>query len=253
MRLAMTVVLLGSLLATTNVDAGGMFRRMPTVGENAIYETVLVVTSEDIEGFDVPEMAGTLTLQCVGVEEIEETKLFWLEVVLEVESQQAPLQFTIKLLLSESQIIEGDPVSDFARGWYHDSQLGEPIALEPAHMDIASDPMPLWVRTVFRGVHGESETLGQSQTIEIGDHPLQIATAEHGDFEPDELLDDTDLPNPLTGWGTWWLHEDAAFGVAATEQLWSIEVPDVGTFDFAIQCMLKEVGSGAVSALPEHE
>lgn len=251
-RFGLTVVLLWSLLSIPTAHAEGMLRRLPNVGEYAVYDTVLVVTSGGNEDLDIPELTGTLTLQCVGIEEIDKEPHYWLEFLLVLENHEVPMQFTTKLLVSESQIQEGDPVENFARGWYLDSLISEPISLEHGHMEIASDPMPLWARAVFRGAKGDAEILEQAQTVTFGDQTLRIATAEHGNFEPDELLDDADLPNPITGWGTWWLHDDVAFGVAATEQLWTIEVPEIGTIDFAIQCTLKEVGNDAVSALPDH-
>ncbi len=244
-----------SLMIATTTSADGFFRRLPAVGESATYETVLLVTfhSEGNDAVDIPEFAGTLTLQCVEKTTIDEADYYWIEVLLAFESQTQPIEMTWKLLVAESDLVDGDPIANFSRGWQSSSVESEPVELTAEMLKDSAAPTPLFLRAVFCGPDGEPEMLDQAQTVVLEGNEVRIDAAEHGDFAPDELTSSTDTVEPLTGWGTWWLHDDAAFGVAQAEQLWTFSDTSAGNISFALQYTLKETGSNAVSTLPDHE
>lgn len=255
LRIPLITLGIAGLLSASIAQADGLFRRLPQPGEYAVYKTLLFVTSEEGEAFDrIPEIEGKLTLKCVGVEDIDGERHSWIEINTDYgdSSTLSSAAFTVKVLVADAEFLTGDPVENFVRGWYAAPESMEPTALTQEHVHSTTDQMPLWLRASFRGIEGDSETLDQSQTVEFGGCSLTIATAEHGNFAGDVLEDDSNGRMPISGWGTWWLHEDAAFGVAAMEQLWSLEFEPVGTLDFAVQCTLTEFGADAVTQFPDH-
>ncbi len=246
------------LVTPSTASADGFFRRLPDVGESATFEAVLLVTftAEGMEAVDTPECMGTLTLQCVGKTTLDEIDHFWIEVLLALDSQTQPIEMTWKLLVPASELVDGDPIATFVRGWQASSvgiQPVEIVELTPEILNDTTTPTPVFLRAVFRGPEEETETLDQGQTVVLEGIEFRIDAAEHGHFATDELKSRTDTVSPLTGWGTWWLHDDAAFGVAKAEQHWTFSDTPPVNISFALQYTLKETGNNAVSALPDHE
>jgi hypothetical protein len=130
-RCITSITFVCSLMSATMTFADGFFRRLPEVGESATYETVLLVTfdSEGDDSMDIPEFMGTLTLQCVGKTTIDEADHYWIEVLLALESQTQPIEMTWKLLVAESDLVDGDPIANFSRGWQSSGVGTEPVEL----------------------------------------------------------------------------------------------------------------------------
>jgi hypothetical protein len=244
------------LIGSTTTCADGFFRRVPEVGEFAVYDAVLVIVfNQGDEPIEIPEYSGTPTLQCVEKTQIDGADFYWIEVLLDLTSPTERLATTCKLLIAAADLVDGDPIANFARGWEQESGAAEPVPLTAESMQDSTSPAPLILRAVFRGSEGESETLEQAQTAAINGNEVRIESAEHGDFAQYELSY-TPTPGgkiPFSGWGTWWLHEDAGFGVAAAEQLWTTETHADVSIEYALQFSLKETGVDAVSALPDSE
>lgn len=242
------------LLTASKTHADGFFRRLPEVGESATYETVLLVTNDGIEGFDIPELSGTLTVQCVGKTTIDDTQYYWIEVLLTLQNSTNPsLESTWKILVAESDLENGDPIAHYSRGWQSRSADAPPMEMTAESLADITNPTPLILRAVLLGPEAEPENVDQSQTVMLDGQEVQIDEAEHGDFALVELSGESDSSNSMTGWGTWWLHENAAFGVAQAEQLWTIIHSEAGELDYALQFTLTETRSDAVSVFPDHQ
>lgn len=243
------------LIGSSTTCADGFFRRVPEVGEFAVYDAVLVIgANQGNQPIEIPEYTGSLTLQCVEKIQIDGEDFYWMEVLLDLTNQTESMATTCKLLVAEADLLDGDPIANFTRGWEQESDAAEPVPLTAESLQVATSPAPLILRAVFWDSEGESETLEQAQTATINGNEVRIESAEHGDFAQYELSYSPSPGGtiPFTGWGTWWLYGDAGFGVAAAEQLWTTETQVDMSIEYALQFSLKETGADAVSALPDH-
>ncbi len=247
MRIAICLCIVGSALVTSAVcEVGGMFRRIPEVGEWASYEvsgqmTIYLDGKEVVE----PGAQGMLTIKCVGEETIEDVRHLWIEVVKSCPELQRPGNPTVlKYLVAEDEVMSGIASCDFERGWFQLDGLGiEAFEREEPQFG------PVWMNVLGMLPHVESPVAADdSKTITVGGKDVDLTQTESG-----QIADmHQGASDHFTGDCTFWPGDDLAFGVASVDQTWKISYEGEVRMEMQGTLNLVATGIDAVSELPDH-
>jgi hypothetical protein len=243
------------VLSVTPAYSDGLIAQPPDNGEYIVYEMVAVPVGEEDDD-PQPEMQGTMRLSCVGVEEIDGVTSRWIEVDLRLsEGGNQELRIIYKLLMPDVGVEDADAYLPFTRGWAQLGEGEEPSELSPERISIQY-PGYMFLSTAVKSP-AELTASEAEKTITIAGEEHTLTVAQSGEFEKLTERADETLSMSLSGEGTWWSHEDQTFVGAAevfsTMTLHPTDAPEesTATKGIALQLNAIEVGSDAVSALPE--
>jgi hypothetical protein len=244
-----TVLLACCVCLTTSCEsqAGGMFRRIPEVGEWASYEVTGQMTRY-IDGKEVvePGSPGMLTIKCVGEETIDGVRHLWIEAVSSHPELQRPGTPTVlKYLVAEDEVVNDIATCDFERGWFQLDGLGIQ-AFEREEPQFGA----VWANVLGMLPHMESPIAAEgSKMIAVEGKEVELRQTETGLVHE---FNDPVIRARIAIDCTMWTSEDLAFGVASVEQTVKATLEGElfnemqGTFN------LVATGTGAVSELPDH-
>jgi hypothetical protein len=239
------------LASATGSEAGGLFRRVPEVGEWAAFDWSLTreaFSSGSPDG--TIELTGTYTVTCVGEELVEGRRHLWIEIRHEIHPEERDPFWSIhKARVPEDMLVEAEFSLDGMRGWRLASRPGgEPVEFSAPDSD--TDDVLRTLTYVLLG-DGESDSEADERPIEVDGQEHVLTRSESGRLSlPDEFQSEEVT---VTVDGTWWLSEDLAFGVPAAEftglhvfHARQSEWHQVMRFD------LVATGGDAISELPDH-
>lgn len=244
--------------ACSIVEAGGMFRRVPEVGEWVRFEhsmtaqlSPMVFDKEVIESPASEAITGTLTLKCVGEEQIEDSRHLWIEFRWTSDAEGISEQWVVgKVLVPETQIVEGDLMNHVVRGWSQSE--GEDVAeFNPSTDEDGKGPGAFVAYMAFPNAH---ETIGgrQPKRLTINNEEVIVNRSMAGDVAPREFEDWSVEGDHVRCW----LSPDHGFGVAAIEREYLFEnagsEEDVYRVEYEVTMSLVATGEDAESEFPEH-
>jgi hypothetical protein len=254
MRLAICACLAASAFATSTCHADGFFRRVPQVGEWALYDVVMEYSANDKLGDESPKpddlsVTGSLALKCVGEEAIDGTPHLWIEIRFEMaEPGGSEHWMIVKALIPSDQLTEENVAEHIVRGWSErDDEDVYEIDLSAANFD---DDASYFGRMLAFPEYDQSVGRRESRTLVVNGEEVQVAHSESGPLREQPIADE----GQISGEATWWPSEPHAFGVAAAELRWIFQ--ESGQFasqmEVTIRMDLVETGIDAVSDLPDH-
>lgn len=239
-----------SLLISSPCEAGGLFRRVPEVGEWARYESTLVVTHQMGKPSEhTHEQRGSLLLKCVGEEIIDNQRHLWIEWRHESKTVDSDVDghwSVMKVFVPEEGLAGGTVSAESVRGWRWSSD-GE---VEPLDFTPGSPTEPYWPEVSFFLGPDPPATTGRmdERTIVVNEVEVQLTYAETAPQPSREIGIDVQ-----TGEITWWPDADLAFGIAALDYTFENE-SDEGAHDMHGHGTINLIATGtdAVSELPDH-
>jgi hypothetical protein len=245
---SLSLCLLVLLGWATLVEAGGLFRRLPEVGEWAAFEWN--VTNNSFQSGSpngTLESHLTLTVKCVGEETIENRRHLWIEFYHELSNEFGTAGSIYKMLVPESVLVDGEASLDGVRGWR--LRPGEePLEFFAPDRDVAA--LGNLTLMLLGGGESSNSELGL-RTIEVDGQEHVLTRSESGPLPQPDDEQNEDLT--VTMEGTWWLSEDLAFGVAAAEITASAVNDELESeTHLEIGFELIATGTGAVSELPDN-
>ncbi len=244
--------------ACSIAEADGMFRRVPEVGEWVRFVhsmtaqlSPMIVDKEVLESPASEAITGTLTLKCVGEEQIADSRHLWIEFRWTTNAEGISEQWVVgKVLVPETQIVEGDLMQHVVRGWSQ-SDGGDVAEFNPATDEDGEDPVGFVAYMAFPNAH---ETIGgrQPRRLTINNEEVIANRSMAGDAAPREFKDWSVESDHVRCW----LSPDHGFGVAAIEREYVFEnagsEEDVYRVEYRVTMELTETGEDAESDLPEH-
>ncbi len=249
-RIRSLVLCLPALLGWMTVgEAGGLFRRVPEVGEWAKFDWSLkreAFTSGSPDG--THELNGTYTIKCVGEEMVEGRRHLWIEIRHEILLEERDPFWSIhKARVPEDMLVDGEFSLDGMRGWRLASHPGgEPVEFSAPASDTDDVLRTMTYVLAGRGEPADSEP--GERTIEVEGQEHVLTRFESGLLPQPENEDVT-----VTVEGMWWLSEDLAFGVAAVE-FTGLHVFHSRHSEWhqEVRFNLTATGDDAISELPDH-
>lgn len=238
-------------LAATSAEAGGLFRRVPEVGEWAAFDWSL--RGEDVNSRGqkaTHEFDATLTVKCVGEETVDGRRYLWIECLFEAPEYEGVRDRKIfKTLVPESVLADRESTLDDVRGWAPNFVSGrEPLEFSAADGEVGA------LRTMTEILLGDGEQGDAEQverTIEVDGQEHVLTRFESGPVPLPHEPENENITKTVEG--TWWLSEDLAFGVAALEiTVLQVNRERESEEHGEIRFELIATGTGAVSDLPDH-
>jgi hypothetical protein len=245
-----SVLLIVCLMLTATADAGGLFRRVPEVGEWATFEmnSKTEFIRPGSRGSTI-ELDGTFTVRCVGEETVEDRRHLWIEWEVEAPVPEEGVTFRKiwKALVPENVLTDDDPSLDGIRGWAPNPTQGRgPVEFSAPDGDLAALNNLAYV-LLGGGEPGDSA----QRTIEVNGQEHVLTQSESGPVPQPYAIENEIVTS--TSEGTWWVSEDLAFGVAVIEMTASsVNHEDEREMHMEMRFDLVETGTGAVSDLPDH-
>ncbi len=240
------------LVSAAPLHADGLLLRTPEEGEYIVYDMLVVPIDEDEADQDqaMGEAHGTLRVACVGVEQADGATSRWIEMNVELAGGGNPdMHFVFKFLVPDDGVADEEAFLPFTRGWV---RMGEDAEVT----EIAPDPIPLFhpgflfMRTVLASAEEPEETSSE-KTLHINGEELVLSSAITGEFVPLNQEVEETITMMQTGEGTWWMHDEHAFALAA-DIIWNMQLGEGGdSKGIAIQLEAVETGDDAVSELPD--
>jgi hypothetical protein len=256
--LCLTLILCGSLGLVARCEAGGLFRRVPAVGEWARFDhTMTAQAGPEIIEKDVVEnpvsepIDSELIVKCVGEEQIEGVDHLWIELrwTTFVEGEPQPW-VVIKVLAPAAEIVEGNFMEHVVRGWWQSAE--SPAAAFNPSGDVQGDDTVEYI--AYMAFPHIAETTGSRhpRVLLVNNEETLLERSVSGEIADREFDDWRSIRDTAR----LWLSPDHAFGVAAVERTFLFEnagsEEDALRVEYNVTMQLVETGNGAVSDLPDN-
>jgi hypothetical protein len=223
---------------------------VPEVGEWARYEITqhfIPDPGKRPESFEV--IPGSLRVQCVGEETIEDQRHLWIELRWDMQpAEKFEATFISKVLVPEDELLLGELSAEDIRGWQQEDK-STPRELTFSADDLIEDSGGNMVRFLNAGALASTGQMS-TRTITVNQEEFELTYAEHSLLPVLEYES-----NIMSGEITIWPADDLAFGVASMDfaslQTYVADSMPTETLN-ETRFDLVETGTGAVSDLPDH-
>lgn len=240
--LSACIVLTVACLPISETQANGLIQKLPKDGSWVLYHI-----DADIEKPQGLNYSGTMTIRSVGTEMVEEIPCRWIEIEMTMQLENRKKAGGIFKMLVPEKLFNGDKTvsKKVIRGWVKDRN-NNPRKLEDIEnygLFPLTEFLPDPSRKVIR--------INQKKTIAFQKGELKIDSAitvsvklplpENSDFKIDNSLIITI-----------WSHDKVPFGTAEARMEIEVKRDDQTLSKATMTFTLEDFGTGAKSALPDH-